>query len=377
LVIVAVALLAMIAMVGLVIDGGHAWGQQRDTQNGTDAAAHAGAIRLSDNRPAIYAGTAVPHSDNDVLAAIYETAGQNDIDVDSAFYTNFYGDRLTPEVAVGSLGSADPPVAALGVDVTASKEFETFIAGVMGFGSMTAETSAAARTGPLSIAGANTVLPVTFPITITGCDGTNKVVHHTSGADWELNVPYIVPLCQGDPGNVGWLDWTPTAGGMSEVIASVKTPNNPPLTIPEWHYSTQTGNSSAAGLENAIAKYAVPPDPQSNAEPGTTVLIPLFDATCRDRPSGTGGNRPCDHGEGVGSNMWYHFKDWVAFEIDWVNLNGGSTVCSQAALIPGATGNGSTGCFRGTFRSYRGPGVLEAPDGTETALTPWGVDLVK
>ena len=41
LVIVAGALVALIAMVGLVIDGGYAWGQQRDTQNGADAAAKA------------------------------------------------------------------------------------------------------------------------------------------------------------------------------------------------------------------------------------------------------------------------------------------------------------------------------------------------
>jgi hypothetical protein len=74
--------------------------------------------------------------------------------------------------------------------------------------------------------------------------------------------------------------------------------------------------------------------------------------------------------------MWYHFKDWVSFEIDWVSLNGGSALCSQPE-VAGATGNGSTGCFKGTFHSYNGPGVLRAPDGTETAYTPWGVDLVK
>ena len=42
LVIVAVGMVAFIAMVGLVIDGGNAWGQQRETQNGADSAAKAG-----------------------------------------------------------------------------------------------------------------------------------------------------------------------------------------------------------------------------------------------------------------------------------------------------------------------------------------------
>ena len=39
LVIVAMGLVVMVAMVGLVIDGGFAWGQQRKTQNGADAMA--------------------------------------------------------------------------------------------------------------------------------------------------------------------------------------------------------------------------------------------------------------------------------------------------------------------------------------------------
>ncbi len=44
LVIVAAALIGLIAMVGLVIDGGYAWGRQRVTQNGADAIAKAGAV---------------------------------------------------------------------------------------------------------------------------------------------------------------------------------------------------------------------------------------------------------------------------------------------------------------------------------------------
>lgn len=376
LVIVAVGFFAFVAMVALVVDGGHAWGQQRDTQNGTDAAAHAGASMLSENRPAIYAGETLPNTDTEVRDAVNTTAGQNSIVVDSAYYTDFDGNRLPGPIAVGSLGEVDPPAAALGVEVNAHKDFQTFLAGILGFTTMTTDATATSRTGPLSLAGQNTVLPVTFPITITGCDGSNKVLQDPDGDHWDLNVPYVVPLCAGDPGNVGWLDWTPTAGGMSEVIDSVNNSNNPDLLIPEWYYVTQTGNQSTAGLEEALAQYAVPPDPMSEAEPGTTVLIPLFDSTCADKPPGTGGDRPCTTGPGMGSNLWYHFYDWTAFEIDWIDLNGGTAECSQAALIPGATGNGSTGCFKGWFRSYRGPGTLTRPTGTETEFTPWGVELV-
>ena len=46
-VVFALALTALIAMVGLVIDGGNAFAQQRRTQNGADAAAEAGTTELA------------------------------------------------------------------------------------------------------------------------------------------------------------------------------------------------------------------------------------------------------------------------------------------------------------------------------------------
>ena len=50
LVIVGAGLLVMILMVGLVIDVGFAWGQQRDSQNASDSAAEAGATMMAANR---------------------------------------------------------------------------------------------------------------------------------------------------------------------------------------------------------------------------------------------------------------------------------------------------------------------------------------
>ncbi len=48
LIIVAAALVIMVAMTGLVVDGGYAWGQQRDNQNAADAASEAGAVVLAE-----------------------------------------------------------------------------------------------------------------------------------------------------------------------------------------------------------------------------------------------------------------------------------------------------------------------------------------
>jgi len=55
LVLLALGIVAMLAMVGLIVDGGNAFAQQRNTQNGADSAADAGALALAQN-----AGVMVP-----------------------------------------------------------------------------------------------------------------------------------------------------------------------------------------------------------------------------------------------------------------------------------------------------------------------------
>src|SRR5205814_2229192 len=96
LVIVAGALLVIIALVGLVIDGGYAWGQQRQTQNAADAASEAGALQLAEN----IAGTSPANTDADVLAAVNASGLANGIGNPVAFYTNDHGQLLTAAGAV-------------------------------------------------------------------------------------------------------------------------------------------------------------------------------------------------------------------------------------------------------------------------------------
>ena len=76
LVIVAVGMVVLLAMVGVVIDGGYAWGKQRATQNGTDSASEAGAVKLAENLAYTSRGYAAPNSDADVLSASTETIGR-------------------------------------------------------------------------------------------------------------------------------------------------------------------------------------------------------------------------------------------------------------------------------------------------------------
>lgn len=394
LVIVAVGMVVLIGMVGLVIDGGFAWGQQRHGQNGVDAVVLSGAVMLAENQPFVSAGETVPNSDEAIETQLLDIADRNDLEFDVAYYTDFDGVPLTGPVEVGSLGTNAPPPGAYGIEGHGHRTFDTFLAGVLGFDSFTAAVTATAHTGPIVRLDGGTVLPVTFPVTITGCDGSNKAVKDPSGEEWQQAdggdysdaAAYIVPLCAGEPGNVGWLDWTPPGGGASEIEDQIYEPDHDPLWIPDWYYVSQTGNMSSGdknGIQEALNSYAVFPTPEDNAPQGTTVSIPLFDATCEEDPDpgGVGESAPdpeaCTVGEGQGQDMWYHLAGWTDFEIDWVDLNGGSAVCGTVDEVEGTTGNGATGCFRGWFRQFLGPGELGAPTGDESSLTKWGVELSK
>lgn len=81
LVIVAVGFLVIVAMVGLVIDGGAAWARQRDTQNGADAVAEAGAVVLAERL------AQVSRTDADVASAVTDAIAANGLGPTDAYYT--------------------------------------------------------------------------------------------------------------------------------------------------------------------------------------------------------------------------------------------------------------------------------------------------
>ena len=68
-------MVAVIAMVALIVDGGNAWSQQRIVQNGSDATAEAGAIVMAQR----FAGVATPAAgwDATVQSALNTAAAAN------------------------------------------------------------------------------------------------------------------------------------------------------------------------------------------------------------------------------------------------------------------------------------------------------------
>ncbi len=135
-VIMALSLVALMAAVAVVIDGGNAFAQQRQTQNAVDAAAEAGATQIA----RMIVGVSI--TDAAVEAAVSQTATANGItSIESAEYTDRSG------AVLGTVGAGTIPAGTQGVAVRGSREFSTYIAGVVGMPTWTAGAEATAITG--------------------------------------------------------------------------------------------------------------------------------------------------------------------------------------------------------------------------------------
>jgi len=323
-VIVALAMVALVGMVGVVVDVGLQWADNRGAQNGTDATAHAGAVVIMRHLMA-YPSSLL--TDDDVQEAIDEMAATAGMVLEDAQYTDLDG-----EPNVGPVGGGGAiPSDARGVYVEGTRVHETLFARVVGITELTVQTDASAVTGPIEDPCPEgqpcALLPITVPNTQVTCDGQNKAI--PTRDDWELGVEIIVPLCGREPGSVGWIDWSPPTGGVSELAAEICTPNPPEITLPNWFEVTATGNTNAGTVQDCLELWI-----------DKVILIPLFDDTCRINP--IEGN-PCPVGEEArGQNSWYHFPTYASFYLTGVYIQGDHRATCD-------TGNGATSCLKGRF----------------------------
>ena len=413
------AMVALIAMTGAIIDGGNLMANQRATQNGSDAAAEAGAIVLARR----LAGSTEPGGgwDSAVNAAVNASATANTITVIKAYYTDIcgiplkadgtaalYGDgtynfdlaklvgtglpnptTTTPDCPSHTVG----PVA--GVIVLARRSISTYFSGIVGINSMQVDTQTTAAAGFLQESCAASqgqacgMLPIALPVNEAVCGNNNSLVD--TGNSWVADGKrvYVVPLCSNGPGNVGYIDWTPPSGGTQELIASVTNPNNPAVPLPSWQYISSTGNVNSADLEAAMRRYD-----------GRVVLVPQFDLTCSpghnetpnssQPPINTAPDYGCPTGDlyGQGATQWYRIPAFTHFRLctstssacmaigaeHGVYLSGSNGICNLAG------GNGATACLIGTFESIIRTGAIGAtPSGgwSTTNSKAVGIQIIK
>ena len=207
-----IGLMAIVAAVALVVDGGNAYANQRISQNASDAASEAGAVVLAERLSGVTRG------DNDVrdaVDAVLDSMGMDTANSHAA-YTDIDGNLLVPRVEVGSAAGNVVPADAAGVAVDGERDFGTFFARTLGMNEFTTTTRATAIAG-YGTAQGTALLPVTPPLNIVTCDGQNNPLFDSPPVHWVGYKLYKIPLCKNGPGNVGWIDWSPPAGGTSEL----------------------------------------------------------------------------------------------------------------------------------------------------------------
>ena len=193
----AITLTAIVLAAAVVVDGGYAFAQRRQSQNAADFAAMAGAriigSSLTSRPPGV--GTA-----GNVLGAINDTLDENDSELVSARYVSHTG------VDLGDVTTATTiPHNAFGVVVQARASWEPFLLGTLGITEWVASAGATAMTTGESEGGA--ILPLGLE---------DDVYNGLSDCDADVLGGCFQSLTSGDligPGSFGWMKFGLNGGG--------------------------------------------------------------------------------------------------------------------------------------------------------------------
>jgi hypothetical protein len=197
-IVIAFIVMVILALLALVVDVGNAYAQRRVLQNAVDAAAIAGATKLSERGSRDAHGYWTnPVTDRDIKMSMDTYARDNGVDPDSVemWYVDKFGDDIAE---VGSLRGSPAPHNAMGVRVEGNLSFATYFAHLLGFEDMTvsAPSHAYVLTGP--------------------CSGTNLFPMAVNINTFPNGVPQIgetYTMLGGSPNphndNFWWVHWDP------------------------------------------------------------------------------------------------------------------------------------------------------------------------
>jgi len=216
-ILVVVALVALLAMIGLAIDGGQALALRRSAQNAADAAALAGAREIGQIVARCQSGSAA--NDQKVWNAVVQFAVQNGIQPDAGDEIEaWYMDRT--ETPLARVGSGFIPTGATGVSVVLTATRPTAFLQVVGESQMKVGSRALAMTGPV-VQFPGGILPIAVPLQVVQSLSPNErfVVietnqHHGGMFCTDRNgngrFDEGIDICIGDPSSHnahrGWLN---------------------------------------------------------------------------------------------------------------------------------------------------------------------------
>jgi Flp pilus assembly protein TadG len=378
LVVAALAMVAIVSLVALVLEGGNAYAHQRQTQNAADAAADAGAAVIARR----FANASL--TDGNVNTAIQSSIGVNLAagSTATAYYTNVKGQFMNSagvapvaKVNAAVVGNGVFPPGAQGVAVNASQPFGAFIGRAIGFTSFTSSAEATAVAGALV---GGVFLPVVFPVNISSCEGSGALGSQEINGGWTLSQPptspggtpdgqeYIVPLCKTGSGSFQILDFDPSLKCEEEIALGLETTLNIP-----GYVNSDNGNDCAKKILDAM-----------NSKHGTIVNVPICDnGPDADQPIGN-----CD--TKGGSNAEYHIVKVASFWLDYMSdknkLNDPNSPCQSLPngsriFLPGTDieGNGSSSCIVGWFIRYVSAGTVGTDGPPDANNDTIGIQLIK
>lgn len=198
LIIVALSAVALMAVAGLIIDGGRAYAERRQMQNASDSAAMAGARELDIIRTGLQQPTPSATDADDIYEAALAQAQQNGADPGTGFECYIVaedGTYVTGSAATSACPQPDSNpttplpggIAAAGVEVVARSTKETFLAQVMGNETFQARADATAQVqGLREVDSAVTPFMLcAFDRGVTPPEGPDILI--PSGSEWATN----------------------------------------------------------------------------------------------------------------------------------------------------------------------------------------------
>ena len=320
LVLFALSSTVIILAVGLVIDGGNAFVQRRNSQNTSDFAALAGARVIAEWIDEVNTtGVLVNGTDANVKAAIQASLAASGADPitfgapSGPVYVNDLGATLG-YVGGGAPGSG-PPANTVGVTVSSARTFRPYFLGIVGMNQWKASSIATARGGYAAGGPSGDVFPVgvalaffeTYPF-CTGPVGSSPACapqHLTPG---NLNVP----------GGFGWLKFgavgkcagfglgMSTTDGCDESKPFLQSEIGPP---PNSFGCCQapTGGAAPADRIGSLPGNKASADCTYYIDNNVTVTVPVWDIA-----------------GGTGANAWYHIVGFAGFQL--TACNGGKDI---------------------------------------------------
>lgn len=306
-VLIALMLIGLVAIAGLVFDGGTAYAQRRRMQNAADAAAMAGAHQL------VVGGTncSTYNKINEYAISRNGTAqygGQT---------TTFQANYILSGNQLGSTITCDggnPPANGIGVQVNVNTTLRTLFLGVLGESNNAAGATASGSFGGVQSPG-NNLQPLA------------KKCDHSTLAQCGLVYGQTYDIWQGGgPGNFGWLSWdgSNNAPYLEQELTLGNVPdyedpvgNCTTLQIGCW-VQGEPGVKNSSGIREQMENWV------TRGEAGTPMIIAIYDTS-----------------SGSGSGVNYHIVGFAAFILQSYDLPGGNVIGKFIQwVIPGQVCSG-------------------------------------